>query len=100
MRLVFAGTPQTAVPSLDALLASRHTVAAVLTRPDAPAGRGRRVAASAVAERARHAGIEVLAPQRPPDPGFGARLSDIPPDFCPVNDYGGPLPDSALRVPL
>ena len=99
MRLVFAGTPQTAVPSLDALLASRHTVAAVLTRPDAPAGRGRRVAASAVAERARHAGIEVLAPQRPSDPAFGARLSEIAPDCCPVTAYGALIPDSALRVP-
>ena len=46
MRLMFAGTPQTAVPSLDALLASRHEVAAVLTRPDAPAGRGRHVESS------------------------------------------------------
>jgi len=43
MRLVFAGTPQTAVPALDAVLASRHEVVAVLTRPDAPAGRGRHV---------------------------------------------------------
>ncbi|HXL17850.1 MAG TPA: methionyl-tRNA formyltransferase, partial [Streptosporangiaceae bacterium] len=99
MRLVFAGTPQTAVPSLDALLASRHTVAAVLTRPDAPAGRGRRVTASAVAERARQAGIEVLAPQRPSDPAFGARLSEIAPDCCPVTAYGALIPDSALRVP-
>ena len=51
MRLVFAGTPQTAVPALDMLLASRHEVAAVVTRPDAPAGRGRKVEASPVAQR-------------------------------------------------
>jgi methionyl-tRNA formyltransferase len=99
MRLVFAGTPQTAVPSLDALLASTHAVIAVLTRPDAPAGRGRRVAASAVAERARQAGIEVLAPQRPSDPAFLARLSEIAPDCCPVTAYGALIPDAALRVP-
>jgi len=99
MRLVFAGTPQTAVPSLDALLASRHAVPAVLTRPDAPAGRGRRVAASAVAERARQAGIEVLAPQRPSDPAFLARLSEIAPDCCPVTAYGALIPDAALRIP-
>jgi methionyl-tRNA formyltransferase len=99
MRLVFAGTPQTAVPSLDALLASRHAVIAVLTRPDAPAGRGRRVAASAVAERARQSGIEVLAPQRPSDPAFLARLSEIAPDCCPVTAYGALIPDAALRVP-
>src|SRR5215813_13148972 len=99
MRLVFAGTPQTAVPSLDALLASRHAVTAVLTRPDAPAGRGRRVAASAVAERARQAGIEVLAPRRPSEPEFLARLSQIAPDCCPVTAYGALIPDAALRIP-
>ena len=99
MRLVFAGTPQAAVPSLDALLASRHTVAAVLTRPDAPAGRGRRAAPSAVAERARHAGIEVLTPQRPSDPEFLARLRQIAPECCPVAAYGALIPDAALRVP-
>src|SRR5262245_58746148 len=99
MRLVFAGTPQTAVPSLDALLASRHAVVAVLTRPDAPAGRGRLVAASAIAERARQAGIEVLAPQRPSDPAFLARLSEIAPDCCPVTAYGALIPDAALRIP-
>src|SRR5258708_4745461 len=99
MRLVFAGTPQTAVPSLDALLASRHTVAAVLTRPDAPAGRGRRMAGSAVAERARQAGLEVLTPQRPSDQAFGARLREIAPDCCPVTAYGALIPDAALRVP-
>jgi methionyl-tRNA formyltransferase len=99
MRLVFAGTPQTAVPSLDALLTSRHAVIAVLTRPDAPAGRGRRVAASAVAEHARQAGIEVLTPRRPSDPAFLARLSEIAPDCCPVTAYGALIPDAALRVP-
>ena len=78
----------TAVPSLDALLASSHSVEAVLTRPDAPAGRGRQMAASAVAERARHAGIEVLQPRRLSDPAFLARLREIAPDCCPVVAYG------------
>src|SRR5215469_92393 len=99
MRLVFAGTPQTAVPSLDALLASSHSVVAVLTRPDARAGRGRRLAASAVADRARDAGIEVLAPRRPSDPDFLARLREIAPDCCPVVAYGALVPDAALAVP-
>jgi methionyl-tRNA formyltransferase len=99
MRLIFAGTPQAAVPSLAALLESRHAVAAVLTRPDAPAGRGRRVAPSAVAVRARQAGIEVLTPQRPSDPAFLARLREIAPDCCPVTAYGALIPDAALRVP-
>ena len=99
MRLVFAGTPPTAVPSLDALLASSHTVAAVLTRPDAPAGRGRKIAASAVAERATQAGVEVLQPRRPSDPAFLSRLREIAPDCCPVVAYGALIPDAALAVP-
>jgi len=99
MRLVFAGTPQAAVPSLDALLASRHSVAAVVTRPDAPAGRGLRVAASPVAQRAAQAGIEILQPARPSDPSFLARLAEIAPDCCPVTAYGALIPDAALRIP-
>jgi|SRR5580658_878520 methionyl-tRNA formyltransferase len=99
MRLVFAGTPQTAVPSLMALLASKHTVAAVVTRPDAPAGRGRRVAASPVAQRASEAGIEILRPARPSDPDFLARLAQIGPDCCPVTAYGALIPGSALAIP-
>lgn len=99
MRLVFAGTPSTAVPSLDALLASSHSVAAVLTRPDAPAGRGRRVVASPVAERARQEQIEVLQPRRLSDADFLARLTEIAPDCCPVVAYGNLIPGAALRVP-
>jgi methionyl-tRNA formyltransferase len=99
MRLVFAGTPQAAVPSLEALRASSHTVAAVLTRPDAPAGRGRQVRPSAVAERAKQAGIEVLQPERPSDPAFQARLREIAPDCCPVTAYGALIPIQALRIP-
>jgi methionyl-tRNA formyltransferase len=100
MRLVFAGTPEVAVPALDALLASdRHEVVAVVTRPDAPAGRGRRVVASPVAERAREAGLEILRPKRPRDPDFLARLADIAPDCCPVVAYGALLPKAALEIP-
>ena len=61
MRLVFAGTPQVAVPALEALLGSRHDVAAVLTRPDAPAGRGIRLTPSPVALRA---GRKALMPSQ------------------------------------
>ncbi|MFJ9661164.1 methionyl-tRNA formyltransferase [Streptomyces griseoflavus] len=100
MKLVFAGTPEVAVPALDALLASgRHEVAAVVTRPDAPAGRGRRLVASPVAERAEEAGIEVLKPARPRDPGFLERLTEIAPDCCPVVAYGALLPRAALDIP-
>lgn len=100
MKLVFAGTPEVAVPALDALIASdRHEVAAVVTRPDAPAGRGRRLVASPVAERAAEAGIEVLKPAKPRDEEFLARLREIAPDCCPVVAYGALLPKVALDVP-
>ncbi len=99
MRLVFAGTPQTAVPTLAALLDSAHTVEAVITRPDAPAGRGQKVAPSPVAQQAAEAGIEILRPRKPSDPEFLARLTEIAPDCCPVTAYGALIPGSALAVP-
>ncbi|WP_282696456.1 methionyl-tRNA formyltransferase [Streptomyces sp. CC208A] len=100
MKLVFAGTPEVAVPALDALLASgRHEVAAVVTRPDAPAGRGRRMVASPVAQRAEEEGIEILRPAHPRDEDFLARLREIAPDCCPVVAYGALLPQKALDIP-
>ncbi|MDX2648353.1 methionyl-tRNA formyltransferase [Streptomyces sp. PA03-1a] len=100
MRLVFAGTPEVAVPALDALIASgRHEVVAVVTRPDATAGRGRKLVASPVAQRAEEAGIEVLKPAKPRDEDFLARLREIAPDCCPVVAYGALLPRVALDVP-
>jgi methionyl-tRNA formyltransferase len=99
VRVVFAGTPEVAVPSLDALLASRHEVVAVCTRPDAPSGRGKRLSASPVAERAAAAGLETLKPKRPRDPEFVARLAEIAPDCCPVVAYGALLPQSVLDIP-
>jgi len=111
MRVVFAGTPLAAVPALDSLLASRHEVAAVLTRPDKPAGRGhkvghghatghgRKVESSPVARRAAAAGLEVLTPARPRDPEFISRLREIGPDCCPVVAYGALIPQAALDVP-
>jgi methionyl-tRNA formyltransferase len=99
VRLVFAGTPATAVPALDALLASRHDVVAVVTRPDAPAGRGRKVEPSPVAQRAAAAGRDVLRPARARDPQFLDRLREIAPDCCPVVAYGALLPQAALDIP-
>ncbi|MCW2713520.1 MAG: methionyl-tRNA formyltransferase [Frankiales bacterium] len=99
MRLVFAGTPEPALPSLEALLASRHEVAAVLTRPDAPAGRGRALRPSPVRELADRTGIEVLTPRSPGDLDFSARLREIAPDCCPVVAYGALLPQAVLDVP-
>jgi methionyl-tRNA formyltransferase len=99
VRLLFAGTPATAVPSLDALLASRHEVVAVLTRPDAPAGRGRRVTPSPVALRAEEAGIETVKAARLRDPDLLARLRELAPDAAPVVAYGALVPPDALGIP-
>jgi len=99
MRLVFAGTPAPAIPALQAILASRHEVAAVVTRPDAPAGRGRHLEPSPVARLAREAGIEVLTPAKARDPEFLGRLRAIGPDCCPVTAYGALLPQAALDIP-
>ncbi|MFG1944590.1 methionyl-tRNA formyltransferase [Nonomuraea sp. NPDC048826] len=100
MRLVFAGTPETALPSLRALIDSpRHEVVAVVTRPDAQSGRGRKVHPSPVAELAEEAGIEVLRPPKAGDPAFLDRLRALEPDCCPVVAYGALLPQAALDIP-
>lgn len=100
MRVVFAGTPEVAVPSLDALAASGHEVVGVVTRPDAPAGRGRRLVASPVAQRAEELGVPVLKPEHPRDPDFQEQLRALAPDCCPVVAYGALLPQSALDIPV
>ena len=100
MRLVFAGTPEVALPSLRTLLDSpRHQVVAVVTRPDAEAGRGRRIRPSPVAELAEQAGLEVLKPAKAGDPDFLRRLRELAPDCCPVVAYGALLPQAALDIP-
>jgi methionyl-tRNA formyltransferase len=97
--LVFAGTPDVAVPSLDALSASSHEVVAVLTRPDAPSGRGRSLVPSPVKERALELGLEVFTPGRPGDPQFLDRLREIAPDACPMVAYGALIPPPVLAIP-
>jgi methionyl-tRNA formyltransferase len=99
VRLVFAGTPAAALPALRALAASRHTVAAVVTRPDAPVGRGKKLHRSPVAELAEELGLEALKPARPNEGWFLERLRAIAPDCCPVTAYGALLPQSALDIP-
>jgi methionyl-tRNA formyltransferase len=99
VRIVFGGTPDVAIPSLDALADSRHELVAVVTRPDAPSGRGKKLAASPVAQRATELGIEVLKPQRPRDEEFVSRLTQIAPDCCPVVAYGALLPQRVLDIP-
>ena len=100
MRLLFAGTPAVAVPSLRALLDHPvHEVVAVLTRPQAPAGRGRRLTPSPVAELAGQAGIEVLSPDRPSDADFVRRLAELDVDCAPVVAYGALLREPTLSMP-
>jgi methionyl-tRNA formyltransferase len=99
MRVVFAGTPEPALPALEAVAASRHELVAVVTRPDAPAGRGRRLEASPVARRAGQLGVPALKPQHPRDADFQQALHDLAPDCCPVVAYGALLPQSVLEIP-
>lgn len=99
MRLVFAGTPEVAVPSLDAIADSGHELVGVVTRPDAPSGRGRKLVASPVAQRAEELGVPVLKPDHPRDPEFQEQLKALRPDCCPVVAYGALLPQSALDIP-
>src|SRR5256885_15375773 len=100
MRVVFAGTPAVAVPSLQAILDSgRHDVVAVVTRPDKPAGRGRELRSSPVKDVAVSRGIPVLQPRRPGDDDFLAPLRELAPDRCPVVAYGALPPPSPLARP-
>jgi methionyl-tRNA formyltransferase len=99
VRLVFAGTPAPAVPSLEALLASRHEVVGVVTRPDAPAGRGRTLRPSPVREVAEQHGLPVLTPRHPREEDFQSALKELGPDVCPTVAYGALIPRSALDVP-
>lgn len=100
VRLVFAGTPETALPALRRLIDSaRHEVVAVLTRPDAASGRRGHQQPSPVARLALEQGIPVLRPRRPNTDEFVAELSELAPDCCPVVAYGALLRDELLGVP-
>jgi methionyl-tRNA formyltransferase len=99
MRIVFAGTPAVAVPSLRALAASQHDLTGVVTRPDRPSGRGRTLAQSAVSEAAAEFGLPVLKPAHPGDLDFQAELAAWRPDAVAVVAYGALLPQSALDIP-
>lgn len=99
MRIVFAGTPAAAVPSLQALLDSPHEVVAVVTRPDARRGRGRSLARSEVGQLADEHGLPVLTPARASDPDFHAALVELAPDAAAIVAYGALLRQDILDVP-
>ncbi|MFI2487611.1 methionyl-tRNA formyltransferase [Promicromonospora kroppenstedtii] len=98
MRLLFAGTPEPAVASLEALLGSRHEVVAVLTRADAPSGRGRKLTPSPVRARAEEAGLRVIT-DVPRGDEFVAMLQELEIDAAPVVAYGHILRPAVLAVP-
>ena len=99
MKLAFAGTPEFAAVILDALIKSEHTVGAVLTRPDARAGRGRRLGRSAVKQRAAGAGIAIHQPVTLRGSCASGALAALDPDVLVVAAYGLLLPPSVLAVP-
>lgn len=99
MRVVFAGTPEPALPTLEALVGSRHEVVGVVTRPDARTGRGRRLAASPVGTRAAELGIEVVKPASARAPEFVEWLTAAAPDLVVVVAYGALIPLAVLQIP-
>ena len=100
MRLLFAGTPAPALPSLRALIDNpAHEVVGVLTRPDARTGRGRSLSPSPVSELAREHGIEVFTPSKPTDPDFVTAMRALDVDVCPVVAYGALLRSPVLELP-
>ena len=99
LRIAFFGTPAFAVPTLDALLASRHRVVGVVTQPDRPRGRGQHIADAPVKASAVAAGVPVLQPDRLKDPGFVATLRALELDLGVVAAYGRILTDEVLAIP-
>lgn len=98
MRVLFAGTPAVAVPSLDALVQAGFDVVAVLTRPDAPIGRKRVLTPSPVAARSAELGIEVIHAAKV-DADVTARIAAAAPDVAAIVAYGGLIPRAALEIP-
>lgn len=99
MRVLFAGTPDVAIPSLDAIIAAGHDVVAVLTRPDAPKGRGRTLHPSPVAARAAELGIPTLKPRSLRDADALDEIGALEPEACPIVAYGNLVPAEILAIP-
>src|SRR6185295_9564005 len=99
LRVVFFGTPEFAVPTLEALLRSRHAVVGVVTQPDRPRGRGQKTSAAPVKARAVAAGLPVLQPERLKEPAFMDALNALGADLGVVAAYGKILSDAVLAIP-
>ena len=99
MNIVFAGTPEFALPCLDAIAASSHSLVGVLTQPDRPAGRGRKLAASPIKQRALELGVPVQQPESLKNADAFAELAALEPDLIVVVAYGLLLPKKVLALP-
>lgn len=99
MRILFWGTPEFAVPSLRALDDEGFEIVAVVTQPDRPAGRGRRLKSSAIKQVADDLGIDVLAPESPREADFLERIRELAPDISVVVAYGHILKPEVLAIP-
>lgn len=99
LRIVYFGTPAFAVPSLAALIHSRHQVVALVSQPDRPKGRGHHLAATPTKELALRSGIAVLQPTKLREEAFLTQIAALQPDLGVVAAYGRILPDALLRVP-
>ena len=99
LRIVYFGTPQFAVPTLAALVDSRHPVVALVSQPDRPKGRGQRLAPTPTKALAEERGIPVLQPTRLRDTGFLDAIRAFEPDLGVVAAYGRILPDALLEIP-
>ena len=99
MRIVFFGTPDFAVPSLEGLIASAHTVVGVVTQPDRPRGRGQRVTDSPVKAVARAHNLPILQPDRLRDPESMGALAALSPELGVVAAYGKLIPGEMLQLP-
>jgi methionyl-tRNA formyltransferase len=99
LAVVFAGTPEFALPALEAIAGSRHRIVAVFTQPDRPSGRGRRLGASPVKERALALGLQLRQPATLRDAAATAELAGFAPDVLVVVAYGLLLPPAVLEAP-
>ena len=98
MKIVFMGTPEFAVPTLDAIV-KKHEVLAVFTQPDKPKGRGKKMLFSAVKEKALEYGLEVYQPIKVKEPEFVEILKNFAPDVIVVVAFGQILSEEILNIP-
>lgn len=100
MKIVFMGTPDFAVPCLDEIVRRQHLVQAVITQPDRPKGRGKKLAPPPVKEKALQYNLPVYQPEKVKDPNFIEVIKDLSPDCIVVVAFGQILPKAILDIPV